>query len=671
MKRILIATVAVVVLGIAGLVGVPWYAQSRAEREVEASFAQIRQNGATASHGKVAFDLWSRKLTIADVKVESAAQPPASISFGAITAMGLSQPDGDHVAASSIELSDVAMSGQMPGPSAIRLSYKLPQIVLKDYAGPVRFAALPAGSGPLETYRTLMQQFATISASSIILPRAEGTMEGGPAAAAPAEFTYSGFTIDNIKDGRIASYKLDGLAFTMSMQQPANKLAAGAGQPGRIEKLQGRVTDIVHHDIDANAMLAVLSPEAAKDDRVYRVYGRVTAGAYEVNSDSGVRMRMEGISADEFSVRPSRLQLPALFAALPASTAVEPTPEQARDIMEKVAGVYEGIALKNAEMRGLAIETPQGPVKLAAVRFDLRDGKGEVAVEGFDGPSPNGPIKLGRFALKGFDIASLLRFSAKFAAQGAKPAPAEAVVLFKLLEGIELKGLTAPYKAGDKPVQIDNVSLDWGQFVGPIPTKARLVAKMAGPLDPSNPALLPLLVAGIDSAAVDADLGLGWTESAATFALEPFKLEVSNLVAASANLSLAQVPREVFTTDLQQATTAAAQIEAGGLGLSVRDLGVVDVLVANYARGHAIPRDAARKALVDSIKAIGAQVATGNADVATAVDAFSRFVERPRQTFTLKLSPRAKVPAMQLAQLIATDPPSALAQFKIEAQTAP
>ena len=95
------------------------------------------------------------------------------------------------------------------------------------------------------------------------------------------------------------------------------------------------------------------------------------------------------------------------------------------------------------------------------------------------------------------------------------------------------------------------------------------------------------------------------------------------------------------------------------------------MLVANYARGHGIPRDAARKALIDSIKAIGAQMTAANIDAASAVDALSRFIEKPRQTLTLKLSPRAKVPAVQLAQLIAIDPQSALAQFKIEAQTAP
>src|SRR4051794_30106374 len=652
MTRIVIALLVAVAIGIAGFIGAPWYAQARAEREVEAAFSQIRQNGGTASHGKVGFDLWSRKLSIADVKLESATQPPTGVTFGTMTATGLSQPDAEHVTAASIELTDVTIAGQITGPSALRLSYKLPQLAVKDYAGPARFAAIPAGAGMLETYRALARQFVTINASSISVPRTTGTMEGGPSAA-PAEFTYSGLVFHDIKAGRIASYKLDEVTFTMSPQQPN----------GKADKMQGRITDIVHRDMDANAIVAVLNPDSANDDRTYRVYGKVTMGAYEITSDVGLRMRIDGATADEFSVRPARLQLPALIAALPAlpaSPTAQPSPEQARELMDKVAGVYKGMALKNAEIRGLAVETPQGPFKLAAIRFDLRDGKGDIAVEGFDGRSPNGPVKLGCFALKGFDFANLMHLGAKYAAPGAKPGPADAVVLFKLLDGIELKELTTPYKPGAKPVRIENISLDWGQFVGPIPTQARLVAKMAGPLDPSNPALLPLLVAGIDTVALDSDVGLDWTESSGAFALSPFKLEVSNLVAASASVSLAQVPRDVFTIDLQQATTAAAQIEAAGLELTLRDLGGVDVLVANYARGHAIPRDAARKALVDSIKAIGAQIAADNIDATSAVEAISRFVERPRQTFTLKLTPRAKVPAMQLAQLIAIDPPSAL-----------
>ena len=50
-------------------------------------------------------------------------------------------------------------------------------------------------------------------------------------------------------------------------------------------------------------------------------------------------------------------------------------------------------------------------------------------------------------------------------------------------------------------------------------------------------------------------------------------------------------------------------------------------------------------------------------------EALARFIESPGQTLIVKLTPRGKVPAMQLFQLLKTDPLIALAQFRIEAST--
>ena len=45
------------------------------------------------------------------------------------------------------------------------------------------------------------------------------------------------------------------------------------------------------------------------------------------------------------------------------------------------------------------------------------------------------------------------------------------------------------------------------------------------------------------------------------------------------------------------------------------------------------------------------------------------FVETPGQTLIIKLTPLAKVPALQLVQTLKTDPLIALTQFRIEAST--
>ena len=57
-----------------------------------------------------------------------------------------------------------------------------------------------------------------------------------------------------------------------------------------------------------------------------------------------------------------------------------------------------------------------------------------------------------------------------------------------------------------------------------------------------------------------------------------------------------------------------------------------------------------------NIKASGERAAAANPDAVAAVQALTRFLESPGQTLIIKLTPRAKVPAMQLVQLLKTDP---------------
>jgi hypothetical protein len=242
--------------------------------------------------------------------------------------------------------------------------------------------------------------------------------------------------------------------------------------------------------------------------------------------------------------------------------------------------------------------------------------------------------------------------------------------MFPLLAGVEVKGVVAPFKNTGKPVTLDNFNLDWGQFVGPVPSQARLITKMVTPIDVSDPTTKLLIAAGISSIAFDCDLGASWTEASRSFVLEPVALEVGGLVKLSARVAVANVPRQIFSFSPQQAATMAAQVEAGGLELTLRDLGGVDLAVAHYARTQNIGREAAQKAIVDDIRSSAATSATNNPDAVAAAEALARFIETPRTTLTLKLTPLGKVPALQLFQMLKTDPLDALSKFRIEASTA-
>ena len=656
MVRILYGALAAIVIGVGGFFGFQFYTQHRIASEVEVAFEQIRATGAKASHGKVSFDPRSRTVTISDIVGESAAQPPISLKIASITASGVGQPDATRFSADSIEATDIEV-GLAPATPGMNLTYKVPRIIVKDYSGPTSLQQLPASSSIVEVYRFALAQFADITATSIAAPSVTETISFGGATPASGDINYSDFAIQDIKDGTIASAKVGGYVFTISTQQA-----------GKTEKLTGSLANVIAYDIDINAIAAVFDPKNANDDQYHRTYRQISAGPCIVTSGSGLNMRIDAITIDDAGLRPSRLQLPALLAMMPSAGAAPPTPAQARELMEKVATLYEGIRIGNAEMRGLSVETPQGPLKLKAMRFNFDNGKiGELAFEGLDAHAPKGPVKLERLALKALDISGLMRMSAQFV--GQNPSPDQALALLPLIGGAEVKDFAAPYKNTNKPINVETINLNWGQFVGPIPSKVRLSAKMSAPLDTSDLGQKMLVAAGLDSTAIDLDFGATWTETSGTFVLEPVSLELGGLLKASARVSLANVPRGVFSTSAVQATAMAAQIEAGTMELTLHDLGGVDLAVAQYARVQNVSRDDARRAIVDSIRAGSEKGSGATPDAVAAVEALTRFIETSGQTLIIKLTPLGKVPVLQLMQLLNTDPLIALAQFKIEAST--
>jgi hypothetical protein len=145
--------------------------------------------------------------------------------------------------------------------------------------------------------------------------------------------------------------------------------------------------------------------------------------------------------------------------------------------------------------------------------------------------------------------------------------------------------------------------------------------------------------------------------------------ELGGVLSASAHVSLANVPREVFSTNPLQAAVMAAQIEAGTIEITLRDLGGVDLAITQYARMQNISRQAARVAVIDSIRANGGAMATANPDALTIADALIRFISTPLGSLTIKLTPQGKVPAMQLVGAMKTNPLAALARFQVTAST--
>lgn len=652
MKRILIGLIAPLVLGAGGWFGFNLYVQHRATAEVEAAFEQMRKQGGKASHGKVGFDLPSRTLTIEEVNVEPGRAPLAGIKAASFKAVGVRQVDEAHIAADNVEIDglELAIDGTA-GAASMKVTYKIPQLTLTNYSGPARVQGAPASDSILDAYRFGLEQFASMTADSLHVPTITAAMTG-ITGGGTGDITYSGLTFRSINRGKIDAAKVDRAVVAINVQQP------------RSDKVTSGFSDVTIEDFDANVVIAALNPEKANDDSYHRVYRQIST-AYAMTSTSGIGAKIGRILVEDIEYQPSKFRPGELLAVLPKDPSASRNPAQVRELMEKVANLYEGARVGKVTIADLSMDTPQGAAKLNAIRYS----QGEFALEGLDAPTPQGQFKMERFALKSFSVPQLMRWAAGLTTAGRAPSPDQMLGLFGVLAGAEIKGVVAPFKTTKKEVTIDTLSLDWGQLIGSIPSKAHLVAKFVTPTDPSDPKQLPLILGGIDKLAIDLDLGAAWTESSNSFALTPATLDIGGIAKAQLRGALGNVPREVFSADPAQLRGQAARIEAGALEFSLRDISGVDLAVTQFARTQNVSRDAARQALVESIKAKREQVASANPDADAAVDAIARFVETPGQTLSIKLSPRAKAPLMQLMQLLQTDPQSALAQFRIEAST--
>jgi len=668
MKRVLIGIAILVGVG-TGIIGVRSYAQLAATAEVDALFERIRATGAKASHGSVAFDAASRVLTIEDVTIEppALADRPiqASLRIARIKAAGVSAFTQDQFAADSIDASgvDVAVDTGEDAPS-LKFTYKVPQIALQNYSSPLRLPALPASKSPVELYRFALEQVSTLSASSLTVPDLSGSFSihtKAPTGQMRADFAGSGVAYQNIRQGKIAQAKIDRIRFTIDIPEL---------EAGKSVKQSGEIANIVGNDIDFSALNSLFDPKAASDDSFHQIYGHSSAGPYTVTGttdDVTVQMTMNKFSADGIALQPSKAR--HILALLTLDPKAEKTPEQAREVLARMAEAYQGFRIGRTELTGMSVNTAMGGGKLNAIRYD----DNELAFEGLDVPSPDGPgrIAMERFAIKTFRPGKLMQMVSEILRSsgpgtGQPPSADQMLGFLQGLTGFEFKGITMPYKKTGKIVTLGAFSANWGQYVGTIPTRLDLTLKGNVPADANDPMQVPFIAAGVSQISFDSTLNMAWSESTRSFNVTLNNL-TDKISATKAHVTLANVSRGVFSTDIKQAMTEANQIETGTIEFDLRDTGLTDLIAAMLRSGSDITQEAAREQMVEAVKTVGATATTP--DAAAVTDALVHMVQSPGQTFALKLTPRGKVPALGLVDLVKADPVSALAMFQVEAST--
>jgi hypothetical protein len=604
-------------------------------------------------------------VSLSNVVAQTASEPKASLRIGRIIASGIGTPRAGRVPADRLEIEDLQIDGTIAGGAALHVTYKIPRLEFVDYTGPTVPLYPVDADSPMEAIRLALQQFVAITATSVTIPTLTVSLTAKDSPLGAVEYGYSGIVLRNIGEGRVASTVVDRMVGAVN--------TAGLNGVGGFTVEMARMETL---DFDVGPILAVLSGSA--DNQYRRIYQKVSAGPYTVTFDdrqTPIRMQIDGLTADDVALKPSKFPLAdmiSLFASLPR-TGEPADPQRTRALFEMIAGVYDGIRIGGFELRGMhmTLPPPQGAFNLAAIRMTgFENGRlGEFSIEGLEAQTPqHEPVKIGRFALQGLGLSELLRSAARLAKPGHQPTPDELASLLHTLEGIEIKGLTAPYENTGKLVEIATANISWGQFVGSIPSRTRATLQISVPIKSSDEQPFKQLAdAGFTTVSIDLDAGAAWTESTGALTLSPGFIKLARVGSVEAKATLNKVPASFFSLDPATQMSSMASVQAGPIEIIVRDLGGVDIAVADFARRQHLSTDEARRALVEGVTQPAAALVPANPDLSALADATAHFIKTRGGTLTIRITPKSSTPLLQILAMSKDDPAALLAQFRIEA----
>jgi hypothetical protein len=662
MRKILAGFILAIVIGVpAAYFGLPIWAQQRALRDVDATFEALRASVGKASHGAVTFDVWNRTLKIADISIESDDPSAFTVKAAQFVASGIASPDSGRIAADRVEIIDGELGGLQVGPGGPRTTYRAPKVTVERFSGPVVLTRQPAAIAGAETLLAALNTYAAMTATSVSIPTLSTAVVTSPLRGTntvpPADSGFTGIIIRNIAQGRVSTATIDHITTVGSVPD------VGAYA---VEVENAEATDI-----DVGALIAVLDPAQSKDNNFRSIYRLATTGPYRITFSKTGTFRFASLRLEDIAIRPSKFSDPeilALMETLRGNSGVIP-PAEAPAFFEKFAKIYEGVRVAKFEARGFAADVePNVGGKIGLIRLaGLENGQlAEFAVEGVEARTPSSePATVGRLAIKNIDLAKIMRSTALFK-PGQAPGAEQAFGMLSTFNGIELKDASFE-KASKQSVRIDTFALSWGQFVGLIPSQIQAASKFKFTIDPAiaDPSIKYLADIGLKLVAVDFNFSTSWNENTQTIAIAPLSAEIADLYSASAKLTINNAPRAIFSVDPITVAQTATQLEAGVLNFSLHDLGGFERIFAKTAKDQQITPDAARKSVIDTIRA----VALMTPELQSLGTAAAHLLETPGATINVVVTPIGKANLAQAIETARSNPMALLSQFKIDAST--
>ncbi|GLI22729.1 MULTISPECIES: hypothetical protein [Xanthobacter] len=667
--KVAVAIGIVAVLGAGGWFGFAAWSRAKVRAEVDQAFAGIRAAGSKASFTDAGFDPTDRAVTVSGIAIASA-DGTAAVKIARLVARGSEKPIDRRVTLEALDLDGVEVTLTGDAAQGGTVSYSLPQVMIDRYNGPMTLIAAGEGGGAYGALRVALRQLAATTAAKVTIPEARVRM--APAGAPPMEATYTNLAAEGINAGAIRSLIID--RSTAAYVLPGAAPADGQGTPA---KFNLRIEGLVAAQIDTAPLLLMTQPggPAGKAADAYgRIYGKVVTGPYVISQEGGATQGGASMLMENFAIRPSAFdagrlaKFQALVTKPPANPSVEDSRRAAELLRDTIGGLsFSTIAVTEAYTTDKGETGHVGLIRMDGLANGVLDG---FVLERADGKTTEGGTgKIGRLAVRQLDFNQL----AALAAEAQSPSPTTALVLFRVISGLDIKNLEVPYGEGDakdEPVKIGNLSLSWGGSLGVLPSYVDFaLTDVSGPIRPEDGEPFTYLInAGMKRATVSLGAKAFYDVNESSLTLAPITTEVKDAFRVTIETKLSDVPQSAFS-DAGSFVNELPAIGAGPVTVTLTDLGLAKLMYAQFAKAAGMSEADYREQVLSLAEAFAAEMEEGMPEMAPVGAAMVSFLRNPG-TLKVTAKPKGFVPLIALAS--SGDPTVLLETFTFEATaTAP
>lgn len=557
--------------------------------------------------------------------------------------------------ANDVVVEDLAYSGALG-------TYEIPRMEL---TGSSLTAAEIEAAFTQDDPRVLFETLATLSATQVTIPR---MVMSQTVAEVTQEAVYEDIRIDNMREGRIASFTAAGGSF-----------AASDGD----EDIAGRFGAVETRMIDLPLILRFYTEAAGEGDNPFQTaYESFSIRDIALSDGESAQFTIDEISGSAVAVRLLQEPLTETIAMITAMEDPEdPTTEEAGRMLNFIADLMDSFRFDEMSMTGMAIrdESADDPVDMRIDRIaflgDPQGGFAAFILEGMHVAADGAEIAVASIDSEGFSFAPMMQGLRALAEDpDADLSPDEVQRMMPVIGTITLNDLTAsiPPQPGAPAIEggIGRLSVTADTPYEGVPTNLRLsIDNLAFDLPEGTGEEFIEMARGFGYERLDLSAGFAarWNQAGQELVLSDLSVSGVDIGSVSLRGTIGGVGPQVFAGDEAMRLMALMGASVKNLHLMVEDRGIAEILLTLQAAEMGVSPDQARQQLGMMSQMMLPAILGGGPQAQSLAQAVGQFLENPGELeIAIEAIDPAGIPLMELGAMNA--PAELMQRIEIDAQ---